>query len=663
MKRKRTPNSCEKDTEEYESSPRFFSEENSECKKELLPVRSLSSGRWKIQVIETNEDQEADELKEDQKEKKEKVKNNKKEMTGKNKRNGRTSYEEESIVEEESEDLSDSHIQSNFLDQSSREKSSNHQKSKSSPILTQQSIAQICLKIIEDPIENLSLFSSIRSFVNQNIDKKKEMESSSENDANNNLVLLSLLAVFKDILPSYHIRELTDQEKQAKVSKEVQKQRNYESCLVSNYTTYIKYLQKCIESYNPHIKLVSLQCLCEVSVSCKDFNLHEEIFHFLVKKIIFAKFFNFTKSKKALGLVQNMLAEIFQNDENGKDSLFVVQQLSDHLGSNSYAPTVHPVVLQSLCHLQIAQGSLGNEGPKIPTTVSQLVPGARHISRSENKKLKEKLSTIKETHEKSLVIEAKDRTRRYREVVKHLFRIYFGILKWHDQNATETNSLLPVCMKGLGKFTHLIGVEYFGDLMAALRSLATVRRINDLTTGMQVLIAAFKILDMKVESSFFDLKSFYVFLFELMLRCLSQNDKRTIKKNNQSHISEDRSSSVDFDLVDQVFTLMFLKKSSGSLPNQRILSFGQLLGQLAVESNSSEGWIEILIKMIQKYSKLHLEMFDDFECENEAQILVKESSDPDCPRANALDREALLKLLDGRIQIKKTTTSGIRILN
>ena len=47
--------------------------------------------------------------------------------------------------------------------------------------------------------------------------------------------MVSLAAVFKDILPGYRIRPPTDKEKAMSVSKEVRKLREHESSLLSQY--------------------------------------------------------------------------------------------------------------------------------------------------------------------------------------------------------------------------------------------------------------------------------------------------------------------------------------------------------------------------------------------------------------------------------------------
>jgi nucleolar complex protein 3 len=63
------------------------------------------------------------------------------------------------------------------------------------------------------------------------------------------LVALSVLAVFKDILPSYRIRE-EDEEKETgvKLSKDVRKLREYELTMLAYYLRYLQTLEQYISS-------------------------------------------------------------------------------------------------------------------------------------------------------------------------------------------------------------------------------------------------------------------------------------------------------------------------------------------------------------------------------------------------------------------------------
>jgi nucleolar complex protein 3 len=60
--------------------------------------------------------------------------------------------------------------------------------------------------------------------------------------------LLSLMAVFSDILPGYRIRKLSDAELDVKVTKAVQKTRNYEAALLKAYQSYVRLLRGVVSS-------------------------------------------------------------------------------------------------------------------------------------------------------------------------------------------------------------------------------------------------------------------------------------------------------------------------------------------------------------------------------------------------------------------------------
>lgn len=61
------------------------------------------------------------------------------------------------------------------------------------------------------------------------------------------LAILSLATVFKDIIPGYRIRELTDKEKSGVVSAAVKKVRDYDSSLVRNYQMFLKRLHALVK--------------------------------------------------------------------------------------------------------------------------------------------------------------------------------------------------------------------------------------------------------------------------------------------------------------------------------------------------------------------------------------------------------------------------------
>lgn len=72
------------------------------------------------------------------------------------------------------------------------------------------------------------------------------------------LAFLSQLAVFKDIIPGYRIRSLTDKEKVEKVSQMVARTREWEQGLVTVYQNYLRSLEAELKG---HFSILSIRRL------------------------------------------------------------------------------------------------------------------------------------------------------------------------------------------------------------------------------------------------------------------------------------------------------------------------------------------------------------------------------------------------------------------
>jgi nucleolar complex protein 3 len=115
------------------------------------------------------------------------------------------------------------------------------------------------------------------------------------------LTMLSQLAVFKDIIPGYRIRELTDKEKAEKVSQMVSHTREWEQGLVSSYQNYLKCLDGelkgsvdllCIyrnmlisDPAKSGLEDIALQCLCTLLVEVTHFNFRVNIISAIVARL------------------------------------------------------------------------------------------------------------------------------------------------------------------------------------------------------------------------------------------------------------------------------------------------------------------------------------------------------------------------------------------
>jgi len=96
--------------------------------------------------------------------------------------------------------------------------------------------------------------------------------------------MLSQLTVFKDIIPGYRIRGLTDKEKAEKVSQMVTRTRDWEQGLVSAYQNYLKCLDSELKAKSG-LEDVALRCLCTLLVEVTHFNFRVNIMSAVVARL------------------------------------------------------------------------------------------------------------------------------------------------------------------------------------------------------------------------------------------------------------------------------------------------------------------------------------------------------------------------------------------
>ena len=99
-------------------------------------------------------------------------------------------------------------------------------------------IAAHCTAVLADPEAKIGLLGELLDLADSRASPTAEgirAEAAA-------LAQLSLVAVFKDIVPAYRIRPPTDEELAVKVSKEVAQLRKYEQALLQCYQSFLKLL-------------------------------------------------------------------------------------------------------------------------------------------------------------------------------------------------------------------------------------------------------------------------------------------------------------------------------------------------------------------------------------------------------------------------------------
>ncbi|CAM0142750.1 unnamed protein product [Umbelopsis sp. WA50703] len=431
-----------------------------------------------------------------------------------------------------------------------------------------EELAQIASTVMEDPEANMALLKVLRTVSN---DKNPKIRQ---------LALLTQLAVYKDIAPGYRIRPLTEKEEQTQVSKDVKKLRNFEQGLLSNYQAYLTDLER-ISKTKPaegsdekedKTAMVATQCMCQLLTNLTHFNFRLNIMTAIITKMSTVQWTNIS------AICCNSIIEVFKNDESGEASLDAVKLISRMVKSKGY--NVNDAAINSFLHLRLKdelapladRESERMKGKKRQKTVKQ------HISKKQRKVMKENKEVEKELREAEDVVTKEEKDRNHTETLKLVFACYFRVLKHH-----QTSKLLPAVLEGLAKFAHLISVDFFRDLLEAMKQVMNAGNTLDseqesnfsaADTRRRLLcsITAFQLLSGQGEALNLDLQDFYTEIYRLLLPLsldphientpINQNvdDENNETKNHQAKLE------TEAELAIKGLELMFLKKRHISMP-------------------------------------------------------------------------------------------------
>jgi nucleolar complex protein 3 len=325
-----------------------------------------------------------------------------------------------------------------------------------------EEMARIALLLNEDPEENAGAFKSLAQFVQaQNTTIKK-------------LALATQLAVYKDIIPGYRIRPLSEEDMETKVSKEVRRLRAYEQALVGAYQVYIRELAKLAQSGKggrsedgePSLGSVAISCTCALLVAVPHFNFRGELLKILVGKL------STRKVDEDFVKCRGTIETLFRNDEDGTPSLDAVSLITKMMKSRSYR--VDESVLNTFLHLRLlsefswkaSQNHIdrpkkedGGFGGK------KLKEKKVFRTKKQRKMLKEQKVIEKEMVQADATVSHEERDRMQAETLKLVFVAYFRILKMRSPH------LMGAVLEGLARYAHLINQDFFGDLLEALKDL------------------------------------------------------------------------------------------------------------------------------------------------------------------------------------------------
>ncbi|EJD53042.1 nucleolar complex-associated protein 3 [Auricularia subglabra TFB-10046 SS5] len=395
----------------------------------------------------------------------------------------------------------------------------------------QDQIASLCQEIVGDPENNLALLRRLATFSLEQITSPAYPDPVLNDVIIRKLALLSQMTVFKDIVPGYRIRALTDKEKAEKVSQIVQRTRDFEQGLVIIYQSYLRSLDTELKAKS-ELAPVALQCMCTLLTDLAHFNFRANLMGAIVGHLS-------RKSWDASSeLCYKTVVTVFRNDETGEASLELVRLFNRMVKERHF--NVHGNILSCLLHLRLkselhvraSDTKADKAGDEAATQLKKRGKGKdkdkQHISKKERKNLKERKEIEKEMREANAEVDKEERAKTHTETLKLLFALYFRILK----NPRRTLLLAPA-LRGISKFAHLVNIDFFRDLLKVLQEhIASGEQAFEEDAGeedgrqaedrrelqyrLQCIVTAFELLSGQGEAITIDLEDFVTHLYKLI---------------------------------------------------------------------------------------------------------------------------------------------------
>lgn len=327
-----------------------------------------------------------------------------------------------------------------------------------------EELARIASLVNEDPEEHIHALRTLAEIAN------------SDNYTVKKLALATQVAIFKDLIPGYRIRPLSEEAMGEKISRDVKKLRTFEQKLVTGYQAYLEHLTKLAKSSGSNkehlasLASVAISCACNLITSVPHFNFRGELLKILIGKLSTRRVdADFARCREAL-------ETLFENDEDGNASLEAVTMLTKMMKSRNYH--FDESVLNTFLHLRLLS-EFSHKASYHSVDKGEDEQSNRKLKQKREfrtkrlrKELKEKKAIEKEFKEADAAISHEERDRMQAETLKMVFVAYFRILK------ARSAKLMGAVLEGLARYAHLINQDFFGDILEALRDIIATAEVT-----------------------------------------------------------------------------------------------------------------------------------------------------------------------------------------
>jgi len=362
--------------------------------------------------------------------------------------------------------------------------------------------------------EMASLAENILSFPEKNINQLRDLHAYIEDDdvVVRRLAMVAETEVVREILPGYRVRLPTEDELRMSVSKEVKLTRRFEASLLNGYGRLLGSLRGvCDEAYgrnkkkrerhHPKTALVSLKCLCRLLNTAFHFNQRKD----LVSSISPLLDHN---NKEVREVVFACLKELFKADSFGDTTLEVIKILSGLVKHRGIR--VRKELVEVFLYLPISETILSTEVKDNPL-----------FNNKRGRKTLDDPTLERDLDEASAEVSLSHKKRVQTEMLSVMFTVYFRILK--HQSASPT---LPIVLRGLARYSHLINLSLVLDLLEFLKGLLA-SGLN-IESTLNCTLAAMDTLAAHSGAITIDVKEFYASLYQRMLELSLPSNHRHI---------------------------------------------------------------------------------------------------------------------------------------
>jgi nucleolar complex protein 3 len=320
------------------------------------------------------------------------------------------------------------------------------------------------------------------------------------------LAIMSLLAIFKDILPAYRIRVPTAQEMAVKVSKETKKMWDHERALLHHYQQYLKLLEKTWEKQNSSVSVTALLSLAELLKTAFHFNFRSNLLAAVVRQM------NNSKSEPVRTACCESIKFVFANDAQGEVALEAARQVAKLVKDRSFK--VHPAVLRTFLALPL----------RVHVDEAVAAKLASQANAKKRKRDRETADIEAEMREGKATVDKIILARCQSDTLQAVTLTYFRVLKSDNLTASHIEDLLPPALEGLAKIAHLINIDTVMDLLGVLRDLLKKVDTLPVDAALNCILTAFQTLQGPGKEMKIDQKEYILPLYSQLPRlCIAEN--------------------------------------------------------------------------------------------------------------------------------------------